>query len=161
MKVSSSNPSGELLKFKFVIILYTRGCLLHAFFLYFDQNLYLHGAIIIPVTFFILLEGRVIFHRHSFSRCGQIADEARGSSEVQFIFKQFSMRGLNEKESGCNPMKLPRILYLMCVQATQHIVYDRIHHCSQQIHLQLIYRFIYFIVDSHIVVVKHSKTNIF
>ncbi len=93
----------------------------------------LHSAIIIPVTFLILLEGRVIFHRHSISRCGLIEAEARGSSKVQLIFKQFSMSGLNEKKSGCNPMKLPRILYLMHVQATHHIVYDRIHHRSQQI----------------------------
>lgn len=108
------------------------------FILCFDQNLYLYGAIVIPVTFFILLAGRVIFHRHSISRYGQIAAEVRGSSKVQFIFKQFSMKGLSKKESGRNPMKLPRILYLMRVQATKHTVYDRSHHHSQEMHLQLI-----------------------
>lgn len=100
--------------------------------------------------------GRVIFHWHSVSMV-QIGSEGKQRSTIHFQWE-----GWTKRKVGAIPWKCPeyRIRIYRC---NTHIVPDRIHHHSQQIGLQLMYKglFIYFTIDSHILAVKQSKTNIF
>lgn len=109
-----------------------------------------------PWHIFHFSTGRVILHWHSVSMV-QTGSEGKQRSTIHFQWE-----GWTKRKVCAIPWKCPeyRIQIHRC---NSHIVPDRIHHHSRQIGLQLMYKglFIYFTVDSHIVAVKQSKTNIF